>query len=50
MEQKQESRKYQKNTYGTIVAHDTGYIKNGDVDGTGAKYTFIHMEAFLRNY
>jgi len=43
-------------TFGTIgvLLHDTGYIKaEGDNDGTGAKYTFIHMERsvdFARNY
>jgi hypothetical protein len=43
-------------TFGTIgvLLHDTGYIKiEGDTDGTGAKYTFIHMERsvdFARNY
>ena len=34
-------------TFGTIgvLLHDTGYIKAaGDNDGTGAKYTFVHME------
>jgi len=34
-------------TFGTIgvLLHDTGYIKpEGDHDGTGAKYTFTHME------
>jgi hypothetical protein len=43
-------------TFGTIgvLLHDTGYIKtDADVEGTGAKYTFIHMERsvdFARNY
>jgi len=43
-------------TFGTIgvLLHDTGYIKaEGDNDGTGAKYTFIHMERsvdFARQY
>lgn len=43
-------------TFGTIgvLLHDTGYIKEeGDHDGTGAKYTFIHMERsvdFARQY
>lgn len=43
-------------TSGTIgvLLHDTGYIKaEGDYDGTGAKYTFIHMERsveFARQY
>jgi hypothetical protein len=43
-------------TFGTIgvLLHDTGYIKaEGDNDGTGAKYTFIHMERsvdFARHY
>lgn len=28
-----------------ILLHDTGYLKKkGDTDGTGAKYTFIHVE------
>ncbi len=42
--------------YGTIAVllHDTGYIKEeGDDEGTGAKYTFIHMERsvdFARQY
>jgi hypothetical protein len=43
-------------TFGAIgvLLHDTGYIKTeGDNDGTGAKYTFIHMERsveFARQY
>lgn len=43
-------------SYGTIgvLLHDTGYIKEeGDNEGTGAKYTFIHMERsvdFARQY
>ena len=43
-------------TFGTIgvLLHDTGYIKEeGDDEGTGAKYTFIHMERsvdFARRY
>jgi hypothetical protein len=43
-------------TFGTIgvLLHDTGYIKvDGDTEGTGAKYTFIHMERsvdFARKY
>jgi len=43
-------------TFGTIgvLLHDTGYIKEeGDHAGTGAKYTFIHMERsvdFARRY
>lgn len=43
-------------TFGTIgvLLHDTGYIKEeGDNIGTGAKYTFIHMERsvdFARKY
>ena len=43
-------------TFGTIgvLLHDTGYIKTeGDNNGTGAKYTFIHMERsveFARQY
>jgi hypothetical protein len=36
------------------LLHDTGYLKaNGDMDGTGAKYTFVHERRscdFARDY
>jgi hypothetical protein len=32
-------------TVAAILLHDTGYIKQvGDIEGTGAKYTLIHVE------
>ncbi|MGC2062010.1 MAG: hypothetical protein WA610_03465 [Thermodesulfovibrionales bacterium] len=37
-----------------VLLHDTGYIKHaGDTEGTGAKYTFVHIErsvAFANQY